>query len=439
AMLAWCFLVGGYTARVLDATSGATALLTGSVTGVTLATLALVGCNRFGCDSTDISKPCLGQRGAKVILGVHLVCQLAWAGLVLCMFGRGAQTLLQTSGIAAGAPTVRGVMALGLLGIYLLVAFRGRGVALLTRAATPGVLTLAALVFYVIFRDVSFAELTRIPPVVDVTLGPNADLAAFAYGLGTGLCWWPALADLLRNGRSVRAAVYPQILTMGLFSGAMATLGLWAALLFRSFDPNDWLQHMGGGTFGHLTLCCLGCTHLAGASACLSGIAHSLRHVRRLRQLKWQTLAALPCVPLLACLMAPEYIYGHGQVLLVLIAYALMPVAGVMAVDYLVLRRQRINLSQLYDDSRHAVYWYWGGVNWVTLGCIALGTAVSLVGFNPVTHAAHPFLRILGGSPLGTLVAVALHSVFVRSFLRRRGVGGYRAPTAPQAILHVNL
>lgn len=439
AMMAWCFLVGGYTANVMDASRGAIALVTGSVCSVVLMTLLMMGCNRYGCDATDLSKTCLGQRGAKLILTVHLLCQLTWSALVFAMFAQGVRALFEMVGFSGSEDVLRLIILVGMLAGWLLVSRRSHGIALLSTASTPGALMLAALVLFVVLREVTLADLARIPPLIDVHQTERAGVAAFTYGLGSGFCWWPIIGNLSRNARDVRTAVYPQILTMGCFTGLMASIGLWAALLFRSFDPNDWLAHMGGTAFGMLTLSCLACTHLAGAAASLFGIAHSLRHVRLLRGLSWELLTALPFVCLAPLLLGPSYVYGHGHVLLILIAYALTPLACVLAVDYLALRKQRVNLSQIYDDSRHAIYWYWGGINWLSLASIVCGVAISLLAFNPVTHATHPVLHGLGGAPLGGLVATALHVLCVRWVLRPRGLGGYRAPTAPQAILYYNL
>lgn len=439
AMLAWCFLVGGYTAREMDAYRGAIALVTGSVSSVVLMTLLMVGCNRYGCDATDLSKTCLGQRGAKLMLLVHIICQLTWSALIFSMFAQGVRALLRTLDVNAGEDVVRLIVLVAGLAAWLLVSRRSRGIALLTTAATPGVLMLAAIVLSVVLREVTIADLGRIAPLVDVRQSERAEVAAFTYGLGAGFCWWPVIAQLSRNAKEVRTAVYPHILTMGVFTGLVASIGLWAALLFRSFDPNDWLGHMGGTTFGTLTLTCLACTHLAGGAANLFAIAHSLRHVRVLRRLPWGFLTALPFACLVPLLYAPSFVYGHGHILLVLIAYALTPVACVLAVDYCILRQQRINLSQIYDDSRHAIYWYWNGVNWLSLGSILCGVIVGLVAFNPVTHAVHPLLHALGGAPLGGFLATVLHIMSVKWILRRRGLGGYRAPIAPQAILYSNL
>lgn len=42
----------------------------------------------------------------------------------------------------------------------------------------------------------------------------------------------------------------------------------------------------------------------------------------------------------------------------------LAPLTGIMMCDYFVLRRQNIELSNLYSPSKEGAYWYTYGVNW---------------------------------------------------------------------------
>ena len=69
-----------------------------------------------------------------------------------------------------------------------------------------------------------------------------------------------------------------------------------------------------------------------------------------------------------------SYIFGW------LVGYSglLGPVAGVMIVDYYLIRRTQLNVDDLYR--RGGVYEYDNGINWRALGSLAAGVAVALLG-----------------------------------------------------------
>jgi NCS1 nucleoside transporter family len=53
------------------------------------------------------------------------------------------------------------------------------------------------------------------------------------------------------------------------------------------------------------------------------------------------------------------------------------PIAGVLIVDYLVIRRMRIDVPALFE--KNGRYWYWGGFNWVAIGWTVIGFAISFL------------------------------------------------------------
>ena len=59
---------------------------------------------------------------------------------------------------------------------------------------------------------------------------------------------------------------------------------------------------------------------------------------------------------------------------LLLIGSVFVPLFGILAADYYVLRRRRLQVDQLYRPG--GVYWYQGGVNWLAVAAWAAGVAV---------------------------------------------------------------
>jgi NCS1 family nucleobase:cation symporter-1 len=82
-------------------------------------------------------------------------------------------------------------------------------------------------------------------------------------------------------------------------------------------------------------------------------------------------------------LMMPWRLYNDAAAYIFtwLIGYGALlgPVAGIMIVDYFVIRRGRLAVEDLY--ARGGVYEYRRGVNWVAIAALTLGVLPNLPGF----------------------------------------------------------
>jgi NCS1 family nucleobase:cation symporter-1 len=79
------------------------------------------------------------------------------------------------------------------------------------------------------------------------------------------------------------------------------------------------------------------------------------------------------------------------------------PIAGIMVVDYFIVRRRELSVDDLY--LRNGIYRYSGGINYRALAALVAGIAVALLGL------AIPSLRWLYDYAwfVGFLVAGAVH------------------------------
>jgi NCS1 family nucleobase:cation symporter-1 len=75
------------------------------------------------------------------------------------------------------------------------------------------------------------------------------------------------------------------------------------------------------------------------------------------------------------------------------------PLFGLLAADYFVLRRRRLQADQLYEPG--GAYWYQAGVNWLAVVAWAAGVAVY--------HLVAQLLPSLGATLPGFSAAFLLH------------------------------
>lgn len=449
AVAAWCFLIGGYAANVVGAIQGIVTLVAGSIIGVTLSSVAsALACNRYGLEQIDFTKSCFGQKGAKLVLVFYVVNQIGWTGMILVMFGRGVANVSGAFGLPSGAWGAWVVRIAVLAGIAVAYAIVVRGVHVLNvfnAIVTPGLLIITVLLFWVILQNGGWSGLAALAPLepardaggaLDPALGY---VMAFESGLGAGFSWWPGIGFLTRNTDTQRNSLYPQIATMGLGMGVVCCTGLLAGLLFRSYDPTVWMLKAGGPFLGAAALLLVGIANVSASAIMMYTATLALRHVRALRGMVWRRLAALAFVPTLAYAAWPEALYENGNAFLTYNATMFAPISGILLVDYLLLRRQVLNVSQIFEDDPRGDYWFQGGFNAAALAAMLLGQGLYVWLLNPVSLAAHGPVRVLTASGPSVVLPMVVYYAAARLVLIPRGSGGYRGDAAPRPILRPNI
>ena len=440
AVAAWCFLIGGYAANVVGAVQGAVALTAGCVLGVTVAAAAsALACNRYGLEQIDYAKSCFGQKGAKLILIFYVANQVGWTGTILVMFARGVANVSGALGGPSGPWLVRVAVAVGIAAAWAVVVRGVHVLNVLNAVVTPGLVLATALLFYVILRHGGWAAVVHAPPLAPASDARLGYVVAVEYGLGAGFSWWPGIGFLTRNTDTQRNSLYPQVLTMGLGMGVVCCTGLCAGLLYRSYDPTVWMIAAGGRALGVAALALVAAANVSASAIMMYTAALACRHVGLLRALPWRALAACTFVPVLVYAVAPEALYARGSAFLAYNATMFAPISGVLAVDYLVLRRQRLNLSQIFEDAPGGHYHFVGGFNLAALACVLGGQLLYVWLLDPVSLRARGPVRLLTASAPSVLAPMIAYWVLARLWLVRAGLGGYGADPAPLPLREPNI
>jgi hypothetical protein len=67
-----------------------------------------------------------------------------------------------------------------------------------------------------------------------------------------------------------------------------------------------------------------------------------------LRKRNWRDILALCFLPLIAFVIASDYLYEKGNAFLAPNATIYGPIAGILLIDYIFLRREKVNMSQIF-------------------------------------------------------------------------------------------
>jgi len=103
-------------------------------------------------------------------------------------------------------------------------------------------------------------------------------------------------------------------------------------------------------------------------------------------------------------------------------------IAGVMIVDYWIIRRERLELAELYSDDPRGRYWYSSGFNWRAIAAVLVAVVPVIPGFvnaatteGGVVEDPHVLDRFYTyGFGFTFLVASALYFVLMRTTVAKR-------------------
>lgn len=440
AVAAWCFLIGGYSANVVGAVQGMVTLIAGCTIGVIMSAAAsALACNRYGLEQIDYTKTCFGQRGARLILIFYIINQIGWTGMILVMFGTGVTNVAQGLGLGGGENLIRVCVFLGLAVGYWVI---NRGVHVLNvfnSIVFPGLLIVTGFLYYAIFKAASWEQICQLAPLAPTEDARLNYIISFEYGLGAGFSWWPGIGFLTRNADTQRNSLYPQVLTMGFGMGVVCCTGLLAGLQFRNPDPTIWMIKVGGPLFGVLSLLLVAIANVSASALMMYTAALAFRHIPALKALPWSRLTLLGFLPVLAYVAFPTALYAKGNAFLTYNATMFAPISAVLLVDYFWLRRQKVNVSQIFEDSPKGHYWFWGGLNVPALLATAAGLFLYVYLLDPVSSTARGPVRFLTASGPAMLTAMLLYAGLAHLLLIPRGTGGYGADTGPIPLENPNL
>lgn len=415
---AWCFLVGGLTGTVLDAGTAIPVILLGNALPVFLiAPLALLFA-RHGVDTFMGVRAALGYRGADLFFLVFAILNLGWITIATFLLGEsaikvmaqiGAPEFLTTS--ETGSP----IFAIAAFFVAAGIAYRGplmiRG---LVRIGVPALFViLAGLILYVLVIE-GVDKLFATQPAAPYDESRRSVASALEWNVGLGFSWLPYLGQWCRLTNSERAAHYGTYFGWGVLLNVAAIFGAFTALLVASLDPTDWMIAVGGVGLGLVGLLFMILANLTSAVVLIYSQALSVKSVLPSWRWSWAVATTFPAAILM---LSPEF-YANYSRFLAYISFIMAAYAGVLMVDYFLLRRQRINVRELYN--RGGAYRHWGGVNVVAYASIAVGAVFYFWTYNPADDVAGPLFGWLSAGIPTFFLTGAVYWVAANVLMRNR-------------------
>ncbi|MGI4744690.1 MAG: cytosine permease, partial [Janthinobacterium lividum] len=385
-----------------------------------------------GVDPMDASKSTFGSRGTFIpVLGLlYVVC--AWEAVVTAFIARGGSQLLASASSGGSSRQIEIVLALVVVIVSWLIVRRGsRALEKVNNVVGPGLLLLSVVLLVLLARHTGAAHLwTGAAPVSGrMTNDPHiAFISAIELGIGASFGNWPFMGGLLRQVRYRRHVVLPSMIGLTIvglgFGGCVAAM---VAVELPDTNPLAWILALGGKTLGTAIIVAmlLGNVAVVGLLSYFGAIA--LQQMRLVAQLRWDVIVALTLIPAVAASCNADATLSAVTAIANYQGMCIVGIAAVTFSDYFLLRRQKIDVVQLYVRGPEGRYWFWRGINWIAVCGVLVAAVIYRLLYNPATLAGAPAFRWLGASIPAFIAGAIFHAGVTKIVVRFIKVGGYDA------------
>lgn len=429
AAATWCYIIGEYVGYYLNLKMGFAAMTAGSMIGMLLVTLAVVPtATRYGIDSIAAAKPQFGNRGWLITVFLQYVSIIGWNSLLLIFFGKSVGQLLITLGWVGeggGGTVVRVMSAIACIAVFFALTGGATGLEKVSKVLFVFIVGVGAWMIYMLLSNELDAINAAKPAyssgdrVWDYTTG-------IELGIVSLLSWWPYIGAMVRESPNAHVATLPSMLGMGLPVPILSVIGLAAILALQVSDPAAWLVQLGGSFYGVIALLFIIAANFGTAVAGVYATAVGLKQIPALGRTGWKTVLLIGLVPVAVVgIVLPDLFFDNFGSFLAFIGVFFAPLCAIQIVDFLLLRRQRINIRGIYQTGPGSPYQYWAGFNPAAILGMAAGFFTYLYLLNPLSYVSAPSYEYLTASLPTAVVGGVVYWIATLVIVRPAKLGDY--------------
>jgi nucleobase:cation symporter-1, NCS1 family len=413
---AWSYAIGGAVSWYLPADLGTIAMIAGALVGMYFVTVAAMPASvKYGIDTIAASKPIFGFRGSWFAIFVQYASIIGWNCLLIILLGRATAEVLAAGGIIAEDQKYPVQVAVSL--VTIAIAFwmviggadsvRNNSVWIAVAVAGAGV-----IVFVMLLVNTGWDTIAAGQPAyasgnlhLDYMLG-------FEILVATVLSWWPYMGGIMRMGKSVSQALLPSMICLGLVTGVVGLIGLYASLGTGVQDPSVSFVTVTGLWMGIVAVIFIALANIGTAIVGVYATMIGLKQVPALQfrlSWRWMALITLAPVAIVAGLFSVEF-YDNLTKFMYLLGLVFAPICGVQIVDYYLFRRQKLDVPALYDTGQQSKYHFWLGFNPAAFVAVVVGMVFYYFLLNPLDYT---MALTINGTPVFQWITASIPSLLV--------------------------
>lgn len=322
------------------------AIVLGTLIGNLLLSLTAVVGSDVGAPTMVLLRPVLGQRGSYLPTLLNIVQLLGWTAFELWVISLAASRVSQA---LFGAGHYGVWLAIATLWC-LLLALGGPLVVVRQWLEKFGIWVVYAVALWMtiyIFRSGQLGQLLSRAGTGEMPFGSAVDLV-----IAMPISWLPLVADYSRFARQARPAFWGTYL--GYFVSNVWFYGLGAlfvlALELGEPTPDNIAAAIMSMTGGAVALAVILVDETDNAFADIYSAAVSIQNIFPRLDQRWLIVGVGVLGGLLAATLTMSQYFGF----LLLIGSVFVPLFGVLAADYFVLRRRRLSVADVYGPAPDA-------------------------------------------------------------------------------------
>lgn len=430
---AWSYSIGGAVSWYLQAGLGTIAMISGALVGMYFVTVAAMPVSvKYGIDTIAACKPQYGSIGSAFGIFAQFASIVGWNCILIILFGRATANVLEAGGVISADWVYRVSVIVSLVTLayvyYLVIggadSIRNNSVWIAAAVSIAGLVVLVRLIQQYGWSDIAAAEPAYASGDLhlDYTLG-------FEILVATVLSWWPYMGGIMRMSKSVRQALLPSMICLGMITGVIGLIGLYAGLATGDPDPSIAFVKVAGLWMGIIAVIFIGLANVGTAIVGVYATSIGLKQIPALQyRLTWKWTAAVVIAPVaFIAAFVPNWFMDNSLTYMYFLGLVFAPICGVQIVDYYFFRHQRIDMVSLYDYSAKGKYFYWGGFNPAGFIATAVGFFTYWYLLDPVTYVSHntTAFKWLSASIPSLIVTGIVYAILTAILVKPLGKGGY--------------
>jgi len=429
AIATWCYYQGMYLAYQMTLLQAVLSTLLVCMAVVVPVTMIGVMSARYGIDHWLSSRATFGYAGTYLVLVLIAASGWGWSAINAHMFGQSMTKVLAAAGADMSSPWWAKVIAATCPIMGFAICYKGPG-AVRVSAKIMGLALLGVGAFILILTLTSGymgAALDSPPLLGDTSYGSY--MLGVEWNVAFVVAWVSMIGTLGRLAKSERSANWGLWTGYGLLMGVFIIIGVVVTFVAAmkgavpTGDPTDYLIEVGGVWLGSLALIAIGVANVTTAAVGFYGASLSFK-------IFWPSWryerVALAFALLIVVLALWGGIIDYYETYLAIVGAINGPVLALLVVDYWIVRRQRLNLKDLF---RRGTYGYTGGVNVAALLAFAAGIAAYIWVYDPINAVPRvpSVFNILTATGLACIVSAVVYLLLAavpavrRYLLRDRG------------------
>jgi purine-cytosine permease-like protein len=432
----WAFLIGMALPHIGNKEIGVVAYIVGaSATFVLVMLSAGLPTVRYGLELVDASKAVFGMRGRIVPLAGLLITCMGWSYVLAAM---NAEALAHMTTAITGVPAARTVVPWGLGVLLLAFVLTSRGPKLFERLGEwvgPGMIAVSAVMIMATIHTFGWrAVLGR--ELAGTDLYTSDRLTGFMLGVEWGaaiaLSYWPIMGGITRLIARPNDLVSPTVLGFGLLGPLfpVTAAALATVMVATGTDPTGWLVPVAGPVLGTLGLLFVVFANVYTIVIQLYLAGVGIQHVRFFTRVRWEILVAMFVAPGVWLAFRPDWVLDRVLTWVTYDGLIFAGIAAVTFVDFVILRRQTLDVRHVFNDAPSGQFRFWSGVNPIAVAVVAFGLWFYVRLYDPVTMTSARVFRYCGATLPTVLASGVLYWILMRLFVIPAGRGGYPAASA---------